>query len=260
MNQNLQYLSAALPMGSVRPQLVDGEFIPRHYHALPYAAIILEGGYEEAGESGRWRVIAGDVVVHAPFSAHRNYSAHGARVVNLPIPPYAGESQCGCIDDPERIARLAARDPIEALIEMTERWRTTTSGPIDEADVLASVLKEPNPPSIEAWSAQSGYSRHTVFRHFRAAYGVGPNRYRVEARARRAWRMIVMGLGTLAEIAATAGFADQAHLQRDVKALTGRTPAAWRRFAAMQHSFNTPETATRQHWSCVAFNRGIANP
>lgn len=247
-------------MGSARPHLVNGEFIPRHHHPLPYAAIILEGGYEEAGESGRWRVLAGDVVVHAPFSVHRNYSAHGARVVNLPMPPYAGESQRGCIDDPERIARLAARDPIEALIEMAARWRATSSPPIDEADVLAGVLKEGNPPSIEAWSAQTGFSRQTVFRQFRAAYGVGPNRYRVEARARRAWRMIVTGLGTLAEIAAIAGFADQAHLQRDVKALTGSTPTAWRRFAAMQHSFNTRKTTTLNDWSCVECNRGIANP
>ena len=246
-------------MPSMRPRLVDGEFIPRHHHSLPYAAIILEGGYEEAGESGRWRVNPGDVVVHGPFSAHRNYSAHGARLLNLPLPPYAGESQRGCVDDPERIARLAARDPIEAIIEMAERWRATPSALIDEADVLASALINGTPPSIAAWSAQIGYSRHTVFRQFRAAYGVGPNRYRVEARARRAWRMIVTGRGPLAEIAASAGFADQAHLQRDVKALTGRTPAAWRRLAAAQHSFNTPEIATPYRWPCVEFNRGIAN-
>jgi AraC-like DNA-binding protein len=55
-------------------------------------------------------------------------------------------------------------------------------------------------------------------------YGVGPTRYRIEARARFAWQMIIEGV---AEIAAAAGYADQAHMTREVKAFTGRSPGAW---------------------------------
>lgn len=34
--------------------------------------MVLSGGYEEAGEGGRRRVAAGDVIVHHPFEAHLN--------------------------------------------------------------------------------------------------------------------------------------------------------------------------------------------
>ncbi|MDC0716159.1 helix-turn-helix domain-containing protein [Nannocystis bainbridge] len=51
-------------------------------------------------------------------------------------------------------------------------------------------------------------------------------------------RRVVEGDEPLATIAATAGFADQAHMTRDIRALTGRTPGEWRR-VGMQLSFET---------------------
>ena len=47
-----------------------GAVLPRHRHDAPYAAVVLEGGYEEAGDGGRFRVRAGDVLIHGAFSAH----------------------------------------------------------------------------------------------------------------------------------------------------------------------------------------------
>jgi hypothetical protein len=38
--------------------------MPRHRHLQRYAAIVLSGGYVEAGDAGRMRVRAGDVLVH----------------------------------------------------------------------------------------------------------------------------------------------------------------------------------------------------
>ena len=42
---------------------------------------------------------------------------------------------------------------------------------------------------------------------------------------------------SLAETALTAGYADQAHMCREVKALTGHTPGAWAMQARLHHSF-----------------------
>ena len=39
-----------------------GERLSRHRHAHGYAAVVLAGGYEEAGERARLRVRAGDVI------------------------------------------------------------------------------------------------------------------------------------------------------------------------------------------------------
>jgi AraC-like DNA-binding protein len=92
---------------------------------------------------------------------------------------------------------------------------------------------------IQTWSELQGVSRQTVFRAFRKIYGVSPTRFRVEARARRAWRLIFATRLSLAETAHDSGYSDQAHMTRDVKALTDRTPSAWAAIARLHHSFKT---------------------
>ena len=105
---------------------------------------------------------------------------------------------------------------------------------------IAATLSRSAHVNLPAWSVAHGVARQTAFRWFRAAYGVSPTRYRLEARARRAWRLITTSRDDLAHIAAELGYADQAHMTRDVRALTGRTPGAWRAVNVLQHSFKTP--------------------
>ena len=196
--------------------------------------------YEEAGECGRWQARAGDVLLHAPFSAHRDQAPpRGAKLLNLPMPTSVRQSGCGRLADPDLVARLAERDPTEAAVALMRGWHPVAHGQTDAPDLLARALSAPNALGVQAWSRQHGVSRETAFRWFRATYGVGPARYRLEARARLAWRMIVDGASGLAEIAAAAGYADQAHMNRDIKAFTGRSPGAWRACGALQHSFKT---------------------
>lgn len=68
-------------MTSVRaptPQrLPSGLAIARHRHACAYVALVLSGGYVEAGDAGRWRVRPGDAIVHAPFEAHLDHVGSG---------------------------------------------------------------------------------------------------------------------------------------------------------------------------------------
>lgn len=202
--------------------------IPRHLHAAPYAAVVLEGGYEEAGERGRFRVEAGDVLVHAAFSAHFNPAPNRRVVVlNLPLtttPTFAAAR----LADPDTLVRLAERDPAAAEAYLVTHWQAGHAALADAPDRMAAALSDAPDLAIEAWAREHGVTRETAFRWFRQAYGVAPSRYRVEARARRAWGLITNGAETLAAIAAEVGFTDQAHMTRDVKALTGRTPGAWR--------------------------------
>jgi AraC-like DNA-binding protein len=212
-----------------RSILAPGAIIPRHVHAAAYATVVLDGGYQEAGECGRWRVQAGDVLLHAPFSAHWDQApARGARVLNLVVAGSVQRSACGQVEDLDQVLRLAERDPVEAATALLRGWRPGQAGLSDAPDLLARTLSVPDASGVRAWSQANGVSRATAFRWFRAAYGVGPARYRTEARARLAWHMIVHGTAGLAAIAAAAGYADQAHMTRAVKAFTGRSPGAWR--------------------------------
>lgn len=54
-----------------------------------YLALVLSGGYEEAGGRGLYRVKAGDEMMHGGFEAHLNrYAATGSGVLNLPLPAW----------------------------------------------------------------------------------------------------------------------------------------------------------------------------
>lgn len=74
----------------------------------------------------------------------------------------------------------------------------------------------------------------THFSHaFKSSTGLPPHRWLLHARISRVQRMLSEDRASLAEIAAIAGFADQAHLTRAFKAQTGVTPTEWRRRAAV---------------------------
>lgn len=214
-----------------------GVVLPRHGHAAPYAAVVLAGSYEEAGDGGRFRAEAGDVLIHAGFSAHLDRADRATMVLNLPLPwLWAGRSTRMSVDDPDALARLAERDVGAAGSLLLASLRPGKPGLEDDVDALAAAFTRPSEHRLSDWSGARGVSRGTVWRRFTMAYGVGPSRYRVEARARRAWRRLVAGEDRLSEIAVAEGFADQAHMSRAVRALTGRTPGQWR---TVRHSFKT---------------------
>jgi AraC-like DNA-binding protein len=76
----------------------------------------------------------------------------------------------------------------------------------------------------------AGLGRYELARQFRAAFGTSPYRYLVMRRLDFARRRLQEG-GALADIAAEAGFADQAHLTRVFGAAYGMTPGRYRRLA-----------------------------
>jgi len=73
----------------------------------------------------------------------------------------------------------------------------------------------------------TGSSRFTIYRAFRAAYGMAPSDYQRQLRLRAAKCLIAGGL-PLGEVAARTGFADQSHLTRWFIRYFGLTPGAYR--------------------------------
>ena len=202
--------------------------LDRHRHAEGYAALVLEGGYCEAGDAGRFRVGPGDVLLHGPFEAHRDdFGRSTTRLIDLPLPmapPFAR----GTVADPDAIVRLAERDPAAAGRLLLSTLRATEAREDDWPDRLAADLRYGKAIGLSAWAASHALRPGSVSRGFRAAYGVSPQRYRLEARARLAARRIAGSAEGLAAIAADTEFADQAHMTRAVRMLTGRTPRALR--------------------------------
>ncbi|MBB5908376.1 AraC-like DNA-binding protein [Actinoalloteichus hymeniacidonis] len=114
-------------------------------------------------------------------------------------------------DDPDALSAIIAHRPI--------------ARPDPELrEVLARIDAGATP--VSSVIAEIALSERQLRRRFTAAVGYGPATYRRISRLHRAIDRARHATTTsLAEIAAEAGYADQAHLNRDCRELTGRTPA-----------------------------------
>lgn len=84
---------------------------------------------------------------------------------------------------------------------------------------------------VRVLAREVGLSERQLHRRCQTALGYAPSQL---ARLLRLHRFLALARArpsevTLAELAAAAGYADQAHLGRDSRALTGRPPSAFRR-------------------------------
>lgn len=197
--------------------------VARHHHVAGYAAIVLRGDYVEAGDFGRVRATAGMVLVHDWFEAHQDqFGARGADILNLPLPrPFP--AGVGAVSDPEALAMLAARDLPAAVAMLAEAFVPAAADCGDWPDRLSADLRDDTVASLAGWADAYRLAPATVSRGFRRCYGVSPQRYRLEQRARRAAVAVRDGGASFAQIAAANGFSDQAHLSRTIRALYGVT-------------------------------------
>jgi AraC-like DNA-binding protein len=93
--------------------------------------------------------------------------------------------------------------------------------------VRALIAADPSPQHAMAELERiAGLDRWTLARQFRAAFGTSPSRFRTLRRLDRARRSLAGG-ASLADAAATSGFADQSHMTRQFKRAYGLTPARW---------------------------------
>jgi AraC-like DNA-binding protein len=211
-------------------QKIQNSTFERHVHLEPYAAVVLSGGYEEAGDSGRFEVKTGNVVFHDWFEAHRNrFSTAGATVLNLPLPAGSWLVQgLASVPDPGLVVRVAERNRRAAADLLVSEAVTKVPDAWDWPDELAARLNTSPCLKLSEWGEQNGLAGWTISRGFQQVFGVSPETFRARVRTRRALRSIRATKTPLASIAAELGFSDQAHMTRSVKQLTGRTPQAWR--------------------------------
>jgi AraC-like DNA-binding protein len=224
-------------MSRFHPTLIGRQYrgaytvLPRHRHQHSYLALVVSGGYEEAGDQGRRQLRAGDVVIHGGYEAHLNrYHNKGADVLNLPFPSLvAPPAPFMRAPDPDAAVRLAERDPQEALAFLVSTMEPLPDQPADWPDELASSLLADPHLRLGDWARSRGLAIETLSRGFRKVFGVSPSAYRCQARGRRAWSHTVGRSEPLSSVALDCGFCDQAHMTRTVRAITGKPPGAWRR-------------------------------
>ncbi|WP_040798168.1 helix-turn-helix domain-containing protein [Nocardia higoensis] len=114
----------------------------------------------------------------------------------------------------EVLTRLACPDRLVGP-ELTWAWR--------------AVVDSAGAASVSMLAERIGWSRQHLTRRFSAEFGLAPKLAARITRFERARRMIAStpSFVTLAQVAASCGYYDQAHLNRDFADLAGCSPTTW---------------------------------
>jgi AraC-like DNA-binding protein len=154
----------------------------------------------------------------------------------LGAPPGAMRNRRVALSDlgPSRVDSLAQRladtgdRPGEVLALLAAEVRARAAD-APEADAVATaavdrLLASAGTEPVAALTTELGVSERHLRRRTTEALGYGPKTFARIVRFQRALAMLHAGDRSLADVAATAGYTDQSHLNRDVTALAGRTP------------------------------------
>ncbi|GAA2776347.1 helix-turn-helix domain-containing protein [Saccharopolyspora taberi] len=139
----------------------------------------------------------------------------------VPLPEVWGSRATGLLD------RLHATTtaPESALVLEDLALRLLPRFARDPAiDAAVAALAGLRPPPVPGLADALGLSERQLRRRFTAAVGYGPKTLAAVLRLRRALRLGAGG--GLADLAAAAGYADQAHMTREFRRLAGLPPAA----------------------------------
>lgn len=228
------------------------EALPQHAHERACIVVLFEGSFtEEYVERGR-SCTAPTILIRPPAEPHADrFGKDGGRVLNVEIPdgwPAHGRAVelphfSHEIRGPER-ERLAvrllhefdrgatgARRVIPALVsEALTAWIRTSSARALQPPAVRRARSLIEHRFRSAWSlsrvaAQVGMHPASLARAFRRCHGESLGQYVRRLRVRMACRLLSRTDASLAEVAVTVGFWDQAHFTRSFRAVTGITPA-----------------------------------
>lgn len=219
-----------------------------HSHDGPYLCLVSSGGFDERGPHQNLSVSSGDVIAHPGCDIHANH--FGAAVVECInfAPRPAGRLNAlfsasivrpGSWTDAHILHRvrdeLRTNDrwtpiALEVLaVEMLKghaRRREASGRPSQRcADLREFIEREsPSVPTLSELARRSGVHPTHLSRMFRAAFGTSPVELGRQYRAAWTRAQIESTLMSLSRVAAEAGYADHAHMCRDLRRRYGMAP------------------------------------
>lgn len=212
----------------------------RHEHGAAQATFLLTGSFEEKADGGDAEP-TGHVYGFKPAGARHacRFGRDGALILSVnfrcDVDPgidfhaYA-PSQC----EMGLVSHLLFNDclaPEEAVDDLIAGIGSKANPHRDVPTWLRQVAEQfAEEPLVEVGVVAAGHGIHRVqlSRAFQRHLGVSPSRYRLHCKAARAVRLMIEEGEAPAMAAAGAGFADQAHLTRTVRNLSGLAPARLR--------------------------------
>lgn len=133
-------------------------------------------------------------------------------------------------------SKEAVRDDAGTVVGLVSISQSLRAGDADDATVAslsraAAFVQQrlDDPPTVAELAAAAGCAPSTLDRRVRRVYALSPQQYVLRARVDHAAALLATGDLPLADVAARAGFYDQASFTRTFGRLTGETPAQFRR-------------------------------
>jgi len=207
------------------------DLIAPHRHGAAYAALVVDGSYVESSADGPVECVPGTLLLHPAFHAHGDrFGRKGAHVLNLGLAaPFAGSAlvamQVQDLHEALEVFTRAAHRLGELAAACTQP-AASAALPDWQAGFLHELQCSEAP--LEAIARRAGVSAAHASRTLARTHGMSPQLLRRELRWRHALDLLA-GDYALADIAALAGFADQSHLTRTTRTITGLTPSQLRR-------------------------------
>ncbi|GAA2351012.1 AraC family transcriptional regulator [Dactylosporangium salmoneum] len=214
-----------------RPSRIPGAVVWRLAPHRSHSSRILPDGCMDVIHSD------GELFVAGPdTTAHLTWSAAGRRSTAVRFAPGTGPAFLGVAASELRNRRVPLRDlwPSGRVRRLTERLDEASDRASLLEDVLLAVEADPDPLAtrvlahlrtghpVAGVAAEIGMSERQLHRRGLFLYGYGLKTLDRILRLNGALDQARRGMA-YAAVAANSGYADQAHLSREVKALTGIT-------------------------------------
>ena len=223
------------------------------HHGLPSSTLTVVVAFDEpvdgawADDPGsrdrHWAMVSGlhtrpALIRHSGFQhgVQLGLTPLGARLL-LGMPAGALARELVPVDEPASYDALAGATTWEQRFELLDRLLLDRLARTDGRPVRAElahawrrIQHARGAVRVDALAAEVGWSRRHLSERFTTEFGIGPKQAARIERFQRA--RLLLGRGAApAAVAATCGYADQAHLTRDFRGLGGCTPVQWRREA-----------------------------
>jgi AraC family transcriptional regulator len=228
-----------------------GSVLPMHEHDEAYLCLVAAGNYTQQSGGIELDCAAGCLLTHPQGHRHANrFSPVGARCISIFLDDAMSGGVSRLLSD-HRQLRLHDADRLLARIERELRATddaTALALPSAVLELVAAACRADDDrrpawlqrvldrlhddplatPSIQELATLAGVHPSHLARSFQRAKGASVGEYQRGLRIAMARRALADESGSIAEVAAMAGFTDQSHFARVFRRVTGETPRDYR--------------------------------
>ena len=228
----------------------SGAAQPRHRHEYSQLSFLLAGSMQEMLLGDEYQLLGSEIGYKPAESWHSDiWGESGALIFSLKLtrdraqalglrwsPGWSKRADLtlvpsilqSCLRGETQAIRSEAAEDLIGVTSLPAENRLRSRPPVWLEAAREQIIDSPEFVAVDAAARSAGVHRVHLCRMFVRFYGVAPSVYRRRALAARAVAGATRTSDVLADIAQDAGFSDQSHMNRTLRAQTGFSPSTLR--------------------------------